>query len=116
MDNPYITSAPATMSDQQINPFFQNTQNQTALNNQLMQQGQQLGQPIQQSGSSNPMALAQALRGMNQSQQSGVSPLDNAKAWVGSKFGRDEMQPNSPAVQNMVEQYYGSGVPNIWSM
>lgn len=115
MDNSYFTNAPATMSDQQINPFFQNTQGQTALNNQLMQQGQQLASPaISQGKSFDPIAMAKALRSGSQDQ--GVSNWDNAKAWVNSTFGRDEMQPNSPAVQNMVEQYYGSGVPNIWSM
>lgn len=109
MDNPYITNATQTMADQQINPFMQNIQNQNALKSQLMQ----VPQTQSMLPSFNPMAMAKALRGMEQS--NGVSPMQNATAWIGSKFGRDEMQANSPEVQQMVNQYYGYNVPNNWS-
>ena len=117
--NPYTSAyAPQTMGQQVITAPMQNMQGQQANMNQLMQQQNQMVQQAgqQPQGGSTPMALAQALRGMKQNgQQDGVSGWDNASAWLNSKMGRDEMQPNSPQVQSMVDQYYGSGVPNNWS-
>lgn len=90
MDNPYITNAPAMMADSQLQPFYQNTQGQSGLHNQLMQQQQQLMQPAQVQSSINPMALAKALRGMGSEENGGVSPWQNAQAWWNSKVNRDE--------------------------
>ena len=117
--NPYTSAyAPAMMGQQAIPAQMQNMQGQQANMNQLMQQQNQMVQQAnQQSGmGSSAMGLAQALRSMGKDKQpDGVSGWDNASAWMNSKFGRDEMQPNSPQVQSLVDQYYGSGVPNIWS-
>ena len=70
MDNPYITYAPQMMTDEQINPMYQNIAGQNALHSQMMLQGQQLGQPTQQQGfsTSNAMSLANALRNMKSRQ------------------------------------------------
>ncbi|CAB4122054.1 hypothetical protein UFOVP20_48 [uncultured Caudovirales phage] len=119
--NPYTSAyAPQTMGQQVITAPMQNMQNQQANMNQLMQQQNQMVQQAgqQPQGGSTPMALAQALRGMKQNGQQAQNPVsgwENASAWMNSNVGRDQMQPNSPEVQNMVDQYYGPGISNIWS-
>jgi len=121
MDNPYTSMYMPNgfAQDQQgLSPVFQNIASQQAnqnaalaQQNQLVQQagvtqkGQQLG------GSANQVAMAQALRN-----QDGVTPMQNAQAYMNSKFGRDPLQPD--VNQNAAQQYYGNNYnPNAgWSM
>jgi len=123
MDNPYTSMYMPNgfAQDQQgLSPVFQNIASQQAnqnaalgQQNQLVQQagvtqkGQQLG------GSAGQMAMAQALRN-----QDGVTPMQNAQAYINSKYGRDAIQPDSGLGATTAQQYYGNNYnPNAgWSM
>ena len=117
MDNPYTSMYMPNgfAQDQQgLTPVFQNiAQQQTNQNAALAQQNQQVQQAgmTQQQGGPNQMAMAQALR------KNGVSPMQNAQAYVNSKFGRDPMQPDTSEAANTAQQYYGVNYnPNAgWS-
>jgi hypothetical protein len=99
--------------DQQgLTPVFQNiAQQQANQNAALAQQNQQVQQAGMVQGSPDQMAMAQALR------KNGVSPMQNAQAYVNSKFGRDSMQPDTGEAANTAQQYYGVNYnPNVgWS-
>jgi hypothetical protein len=123
MDNPYTSMyMPSGFAqDQQgLSPVFQNIAQQQAMQNAALQQqnqqvqqagmtqkGQQLG------GSASQVALAQALRN-----QDGVTPMQNAQAYMNSKYGRDTLQPDVGQGANVAQQYYGNNYnPNAgWSM
>jgi hypothetical protein len=123
MDNPYTSMymPNGLPQDQQgLSPVFQNIAQQQAMQNAALQQqnqqvqeagmtqkGQQLG------GSASQVALAQALR-----KQDGVTPMQNAQAWMNSKFGRDPLQPDVGQAATTAQQFYGNNYnPNAgWSM
>jgi hypothetical protein len=99
-------------NQQGLLPVYQNiAQQQQNQNAALAQQNQQVQQAGMVQGSPDQMAMAQALR------KNGVSPMQNAQAYVNSKFGRNPMQPDTGEAANTAQQYYGVNYnPNLgWS-
>ena len=92
MGNPYTEAyAPQMMADQTMQPFFQDTRGQQALQQQMMQQQMQNMQPgTAQQSAQGPMQLAQALRMFGKGRQGPQSPslepsnLDRLKGWWSS--------------------------------
>ena len=118
MVNPYTSMFMPSGFDQNqqgLMPTFQNIGQQQAMQNAaLQQQNQQVQQAgmTQKQGGPNQIAMAQALRNQN-----GVSPMQNAQAYMNSKFGRDPLQPDLGQGADVAQQYYGSDYnPNAgWS-
>jgi hypothetical protein len=103
-NNPYIQQAQG-LDQQGLSPVYQNiAQQQATQNAALAQQNQLVNQAGQkQQGGINPMAMAMALR-----KDGGVTPLQNAQAFINSKFGRDPLQADTGDAANTAQQYYGN--------
>ena len=104
--------------DQQgLSPVFQNiSQQQANQNAALAQQNQQVQQAgMTQKGQQvgvDQLAMAKALRNQN-----GVTPMQNAQAYINSKFGRDPLQPDVGPAADTAQEFYGNNYnPNAgWS-
>lgn len=93
-------------NQQGLMPTFQNIAQQQAMQNAAMQeQNQQVQQAgmTQKQGGPNQIAMAQALRNQN-----GVSPMQNAQAYINSKFGRDPLQPDVGPAADTAQEFYGA--------
>ena len=121
MQNPYTSMYMPTGFDQNqqgLSPVFQNMAQQQANQNAALQQQ---NQQVQQAGQTTPqsnaggLALAQALR---KTDPNAVTPVQNAQAWMNSKFGRDPLQPDTGQAATTAQQFYGDSYnPNAgWSM
>jgi len=109
MPNPYTNMYMPSgfeQSQQGLSPVFQNiAQQQANQNAALQQQNQQVQQAgmTQKQGGPNQIAMAQALRNQN-----GVSPMQNAQAYINSKFGRDPLQPDVGPAADTAQEFYGA--------
>ena len=121
MQNPYTSMYMPTGFDQNqqgLSPVFQNMAQQQANQNAALQQQ---NQQVQQAGQTTPqsnaggLALAQALR---KTDPNAVTPVQNAQAWMNSKFGRNPLQPDTGQGATTAQQFYGDSYnPNAgWSM
>jgi hypothetical protein len=101
MNNPYMMQMLDPQNIGGIDPYFQNIAGQQANQNAVMQQGQALtqaaGQTGQQSGGSNPMALAAMLR--KKPDQAGINAQD---AQMGG------LSTYNPLTQYNISQQYGT--------
>jgi hypothetical protein len=116
--NPYINPMMQAQDLGGLNAVYQNTAAQQQFQNQAAMQGQQLAQQAGQTAQqSNPMALAQALRKSDPNNPDAPNMLQNAQAYINSKFGRDSLSPDSADTASTAQQYYGSTYnPNAgWS-
>jgi hypothetical protein len=101
MNNPYMMQMLDPQNIEGIDPYFQNIAGQQANQNAVMQQSQALtqaaGQTGQQSGGSNPMALAAMLR--KKPDQAGINAQD---AQMGG------LSTYNPLTQYNISQQYGT--------
>jgi hypothetical protein len=101
MNNPYMMQMLDPQNIGGIDPYFQNIAGQQANQNAVMQQGQALtqaaGQTGQQSGGSNPMALAAMLR--KKPDQAGINAQDAQMSGLSTY---------NPLTQYNISQQYGT--------
>jgi hypothetical protein len=107
--NPYILQGQPMQDVGGLSPVFQNFGQQQANQQAALAQQNQLAQQAGQSQSSglNPMALAQALR-KDPNNPDAPSMLQNAKAYINSKFGRDPLQPDTGEAAKSAQEFYGN--------
>jgi len=108
MNNPYMMQMQQAQNLGGIDPYFQNIASQQANQNAVMQQGQALtqaaGQTGQQSGGSNPMALAAMLRkkpdqadiNAQDAQMGGLGTFNPMTQYdISNQYGTDMYSPQS---------------------
>lgn len=116
MNDQYYTNVPSYSQPDSagLNPVFQDLSAQKAMEQKNVAAMQALGNQALSGGQYNPSDMANALRGNNPQQPTG---MQNLQAYINSKFGRDELQPDTGKAAEAAQQSYGNTYnPNAgWS-